>query len=73
MKRYSSFLIRWWLTREGSESERTVLQVEHIQTGASTRAASLTEAEKWMRETCESAASAMEESPMSNVRGPKSV
>src|SRR6266480_3546595 len=61
MKLYSSFLIRWWLTRAGSASERTVLHVEHIQTGAATRAASLTEAEKWMRETCCRAASAAEE------------
>jgi hypothetical protein len=60
MKLYSSFLIRWWLTRVGSESERTVLQVEHIQTGASTRAASLAEAEQWMSKTCRSTATAVE-------------
>lgn len=73
MKLYSSFLIRWWLTREGSQSERTVLQVEHIQTGASTRAASLSEAERWMRETCRDTKTKMEESPSSNIEGPKSV
>ena len=73
MKLYSSFLIRWWLTREGSHSERTVLQVEHIQTGASTRAASLTEADKWMRETSRNTKTAMEEGAMSNIRAPKSV
>jgi hypothetical protein len=68
MKHYSSFLVRWWFTREESANERTVLQVEHIQSGASTRAASLSEAENWMRETGRSEATAIEENPKSSGR-----
>ena len=52
MRFYSSFLIRCWLTRDASQGERPVLQVEHIQTGTSTRAASLAEAETWIFEAC---------------------
>jgi hypothetical protein len=50
MKLYSSFLVRCWLTRDISQDERRVLQVEHIQTGVTTRASSLAEAERWMFE-----------------------
>ena len=52
MRRYSSFLIRCWLTDDGFHERQTVLQVEHIQTGASTRAESLSEAESWILEAC---------------------
>ena len=63
MKLYSSFLVRCWLTRDVSQDERRVLQVEHIQTGVSTRASSLAEAEQWMFEAgrpYKSSAEAME-------------
>ena len=52
MKLYSSFLIRCWLIHDPAEGERPVIDVEHIQTGGHTRAASLTEAEQWMFEAC---------------------
>lgn len=52
MKLYSSFLIRCWLIQDSTENERSVLDVEHIQTGGHTRAATLVEAEEWMFEVC---------------------
>jgi hypothetical protein len=52
MKLYSSFLIRCWLISDLAEGERPVIEVEHIQTGGHTRAASLAEAELWMFEAC---------------------
>ena len=55
MKLYSSFLIRCWLIHDPSQGERSVIDVEHIQTGDHTRAASLTEAEKWITTACRTA------------------
>lgn len=52
MKLYSSFLIRCWLIHDSARNERSVIDVEHIQTGGHTRVANLTEAEKWIFETC---------------------
>ena len=52
MKLYSSFLIRCWLIHDAADDERSVIDVEHIQTGCHTRASSLTEAETWMFEAC---------------------
>jgi hypothetical protein len=52
MKLYSSFLIRCWLVHDSACDERSVIDVEHIQTGCHTRAASLAEAEEWMVEAC---------------------
>jgi len=52
MKLYSSFLIRCWLIHEPAHADRSVIVVEHIQTGCHTRAASLTEAETWILEAC---------------------
>jgi hypothetical protein len=52
MKLYSSFLIRCWLIHDSAQDERPVIDVEHIQTGGHTRAASLAEAEQWMFEAC---------------------
>ncbi len=55
MRIYNSFLVRCWLIQDPSQGERSVIEVEHIQTGASTRAASLTEAESWVFKTCHAA------------------
>jgi len=55
MRIYNSFLVRCWLIQDSSQGERSVIDVEHIQTGASTRAASLTEAERWVFKTCHAA------------------
>ena len=52
MKLYSSFLIRCWLIDDSARGERSVIDVEHIQTGGHTRAASLAEVEEWMFEAC---------------------
>ena len=52
MKLYSSFLIRCWLIADPSHDERSVIDVEHIQTGGHRRAASLAEIEEWMFDTC---------------------
>ena len=52
MKLYSSFLFRCWLIHDPAHDERPVIDIEHIQTGSHTRAASLTEAEAWMFEAC---------------------
>ena len=52
MRTYSSFLVRCWLTQDSSQGEHSVLQIEHIQTGASVKAASLTEVEPWILEAC---------------------
>jgi hypothetical protein len=52
MKLYSSFLIRCWLINDSTLGERSVIDIEHIQTGGHTRAASLAEAEEWIFEAC---------------------
>jgi hypothetical protein len=52
MRLYSSFLIRCWLSDDASQDKKSVLQVEHIQTGASTRAENLSEIEPWIFEAC---------------------
>ena len=52
MRLYSSFLIRCWLTEDPGQDKQSILQVEHIQTGASARAQSLSEIEPWIFEAC---------------------
>jgi len=49
---YSSFLIRCWQTGDARQDERSVLQVEHIQTGASIRTVSFNGVEQWMFAAC---------------------
>ena len=53
MKSYSSFLVRWWLISNEKDRERTVLEIEHIQTGAQHKGASISEAEDWMLSHCQ--------------------
>ena len=48
MRLYNSFLVRCWLIRSAPEGERSVLDIEHIQTGEHFRPANMTEAEGWM-------------------------
>lgn len=48
MRLYNSFLVRCWLIRSAPEGERSVLDIEHIQTGEHFRPATLAEAEGWM-------------------------
>ncbi len=48
MKTYKSFLIRWWLIGDDSQDERSLFDIEHVQTGEHKRATNLTEVEQWM-------------------------
>lgn len=47
-----SFFIRWLLVRaeEAQQEEKSVIDIEHIQSGESQRVSSLEEANLWMRE-----------------------
>lgn len=47
-----SFFIRWLLVRdeERRQEERSVIDIEHIQSGNNQRVSSLEEANLWMRE-----------------------
>ena len=47
-----SFFIRWLLVRdeEMPQKEKSVIDIEHIQSGDSRRVSSLEEANQWMRE-----------------------
>ena len=51
MRLYNSFLVRCWLIGSAPEGERSVLDIEHIQTGEHFRPSSLSEAEGWMCDT----------------------
>ena len=61
MKSYSSFLVRWWLVKDKTKSERTVLDIEHIQTGARHKGVSIVEAEHWMLNRCQKSSSEPDE------------
>ena len=50
MRLYNSFLVRCWLISGEPEGERSVLDIEHIQTGEHFRPSSLSEAERWMND-----------------------
>lgn len=52
MKTRKSFFIRWLLFRDEDilQEERSVIDIEHIQSGASRRLSSLEEANLWMSE-----------------------
>ena len=50
MRLYNSFLVRCWLIRTAPEGERSVLDIEHIQTGEHFRPSSLAEAQDWMHD-----------------------
>lgn len=47
-----SFFIRWLLFRDedGQQEERSVIDVEHIQSGSKRRLSNLEDAALWMRE-----------------------
>ena len=49
MKIYNSFLIRCWLLRNTSQAERSVFEIEHIQTGERQRVTSFAEMQNLMR------------------------
>jgi hypothetical protein len=43
MKIYNSFLIRCWLLRDTTQADRSIFEIEHIQTGERHKAASVAE------------------------------
>jgi len=49
MKIRKTFLIRWWVSLNRNQ-EPSVIDVEHIQSGDTFRAASLEEANEWMKQ-----------------------
>ena len=69
MRLYSSFLVRCWLTDNGLQGRQSVFQVEHIQTGASTRAEGLSEVEPWIFEACRTLRSDYEIPPPRDAKG----
>lgn len=46
MKIYNSFLIRCWLLRDSAQADRSIFEIEHIQTGERHRAASVAEIQR---------------------------
>jgi hypothetical protein len=46
MKIYNSFLIRCWLLRDTAQADRSIFEIEHIQTGERHRAASVAEIQR---------------------------
>lgn len=52
MKMRKSFFIRWLLVRDDEQpnEEKSVIDIEHIQSGSNQRVSSLEEANLWMRE-----------------------
>lgn len=56
MKSYSSFLVRCWLIPDESDGQqRSLFDIEHIQTGEHRRIAALTEVQDWMLAACRNA------------------
>lgn len=54
MKIRKSFYIRWLLsTGDDRQPERSVIEIEHIQSGCNGRVSSLEEANQWMRDAKE--------------------
>lgn len=51
MKIYNSFLIRCWLLRNTSQADRSIFEIEHIQTGERKRVASFAEMHSLMLAT----------------------
>jgi hypothetical protein len=47
-KVYTSFVVRCWVLKDQPLGERSVLDVEHVQSGERLRAANFTEASAWM-------------------------
>lgn len=53
MKIYNSFLLRCWLLREVSQEERSVFEIQHVQSGERQRVVSLDEVHDWINRVCE--------------------
>ena len=49
MKIRNSFFIRWLMTIEQDEQIQSIIDVEHVQSGNKHRAASIEEANEWMK------------------------
>lgn len=53
MRFYTSFVVRCWVLEEPGLGRRSIVDLEHIQTGDHYRVASLTEAQQQMADTCQ--------------------
>lgn len=51
MKIRKSFYLRWLLSKSGGEqqTERSIIDIEHIQSGETQRVSTLEEANEWMK------------------------
>ena len=52
MKSQGSFLLRCWLIQDQAETERTIFDIEHVQTGKHERVGNLAEAHHWIINQC---------------------
>lgn len=49
MKKRKTFLIRWLVTIDREQIERSVIDIEHIQSGNKHRVLTIEEAAQWMK------------------------
>ncbi|MDQ3817106.1 MAG: hypothetical protein M3362_05380 [Acidobacteriota bacterium] len=57
MRFYTSFVVRCWVLEEPGLGRRSIVDLEHIQTGDHYRVTSLTEAQRQMDDTCKAVSS----------------
>jgi hypothetical protein len=50
MKIKKSFFIRWLMTRDNTQNEKFVFDIEHVQSGDKHRVSSFDEAQEWMKQ-----------------------
>ncbi len=53
MRTQGSFLMRCWLIQEETATERTIFEIEHVQTGEHERVENLAEAQHWIVQKCQ--------------------
>jgi hypothetical protein len=53
MRTQGSFLMRCWLIQEETATERTIFDIEHVQTGEHERVENLAEAQHWIVQKCQ--------------------
>lgn len=49
MKKRKTFLVRWLLMVDREQIERSVIDIEHIQSGEKQRVSTIEEAAQWMK------------------------
>jgi hypothetical protein len=52
MKKQGSFLLRCWFIQDEAKTERTIFDIEHVQTGEHERVENLAEAHHWILNQC---------------------